>query len=100
MVSTMTMLIQPSSARTRGSARWRVGRSSERNVEKESMRDRRDYDGGVKKEKFEMEMGTATFGKCTRKSSCSTAKVAASCEKRTRPSPRKPKARRKSNGLI
>jgi len=37
MVSTMAMLIQPISARTRGRARWRVGRSSERRVGQGSM---------------------------------------------------------------
>ena len=37
MVSTMAMLIQPISARTRGSARRRVGRSSERKVDQESI---------------------------------------------------------------
>ena len=37
MVSTMAMLIQPISARTRGRARRRVGRSSERKVDQVSM---------------------------------------------------------------
>src|SRR5580704_2833316 len=37
MVSTMCMLIQPSSARTSGRARRRVGRSSERNSERRDM---------------------------------------------------------------
>src|SRR5208282_3625861 len=45
MVSTMTMLIQPISARTRGRARRRVGESSRRKVERESMGNRRVYDG-------------------------------------------------------
>jgi len=45
MVSTMTMLIQPISARTRGRARRRVGGSSRRRVGRESMGNRRVYDG-------------------------------------------------------
>jgi hypothetical protein len=49
MVSTITMLIQPSSASTSGNARRSVGRSSERNVENESMRKRKVYDGQGKR---------------------------------------------------
>src|SRR6516162_1311619 len=53
MVSTITMLIQPSSASTSGNARRSVGRSSERNVENKSMRNRKVYDGQGEKEKSE-----------------------------------------------
>jgi hypothetical protein len=57
MVSTITMLIQPSSASTSGNARRSVGRSSERNVENESMRNRKVYDGQGEKEKSERRWG-------------------------------------------
>ena len=54
-----------------------MGRSSERNVEKESMRDRRVYDGGGKNEKFKMEIGRARFEEPQRKPSCARTKGAA-----------------------
>ena len=53
IVSSMAMLIQPISARTRGMARWRVGRSSERRVDQENMGNRSVYGGGSREVKKE-----------------------------------------------